>query len=59
MNVGQYLFWTWQVHKLIDKLMSRNFAEYIQVTKPADTSIKVQLPEDNEDQLDTLNRMLS
>lgn len=59
LNVFQYFFWTWQVHKLIDKMMSRNFAEYIQATKPIGVeSPKVQLPEDDET-LQTLNRMLS
>ena len=56
LNLFQYFFWTWQVHKLVDKLMSRNFAEYVQVTKPVEQDVsKVQLPEDDE-VLETLNR---
>lgn len=59
LNIFQYFFWTWQVHKLIDKIMSRNFAEYVQATKPLEPDApKVQLPED-EDILKDLNRMLS
>jgi hypothetical protein len=58
-NIFQYFFWTWQVHKLIDKMMSRNFAEYVQATKPLEPDApKVQLPEE-EDILKDLNRMLS
>ncbi len=28
LNAVQLLFWTWQIHKLVNKLMCRDFAEY-------------------------------
>lgn len=28
LNVLQLFFWTWQVHKLVNKLMCRDLAEY-------------------------------
>ncbi len=33
MNVAQLIFWAIYTHKLINKLMSKNFAEYDLVTK--------------------------
>jgi len=61
LNVLQFVFWTWQINKLVDKLMSRNYAEYASVTKPVETSMSsVQLPvKDDDDVLQDLNRMLS
>ena len=61
LNVLQFVFWTWQINKLVDKLMSRNYAEYVSVTKPVETSMSsVQLPvKDDDDVLQDLNRMLS
>lgn len=29
LNLFQFIFWSRQVHGLIDKLMSRNYAEYV------------------------------
>lgn len=28
LNVAQFFFWSMQVHRLVNKLMSKNFAEY-------------------------------
>lgn len=28
LNLLQFVYWSWQVHRLVNKLMSRNFAEY-------------------------------
>lgn len=33
MNVVQLLYWSSQTHKLLDKLMSRNYAEYVQTER--------------------------
>lgn len=33
LNGVQLLFWSWQYHRLIDKIMCRNYAEYVQVKK--------------------------
>ncbi len=32
--VVQQAYWSWQTHKLIDKLMSRNYAEYVTSKRP-------------------------
>lgn len=33
--VGQQVYWSRVTNKLVDKLMCRNYAEYVQLTKPA------------------------
>jgi hypothetical protein len=33
--IGQQGFYMWQTHKLLNKLMSRNYAEFAQVSRPA------------------------
>lgn len=33
LNIIQFIFWSRQVQRLIDKLMSRNYAEYIASNK--------------------------
>ncbi len=35
LNLFQLVYWSRQVHKLIDKLMSRNYADYVTVQRPA------------------------
>ena len=30
LNVVQFFFWSWNTNRLIDKLMSRNYADYVQ-----------------------------
>lgn len=34
------LFWAWQLHRAINKLMSRNYAEYHQLNNPAPETAK-------------------
>lgn len=34
LNVFQLVYWSRQVHKLVDKIMSRNYAEYVQTNRP-------------------------
>lgn len=36
LNVFQLWFWSRMVHALIDKLMSRNYADYVQVNNSPD-----------------------
>jgi hypothetical protein len=44
--IFQHIFYSWQIHKLVNKLMSRNYFEYEQSLKPQDVRIK--LPTENE-----------
>lgn len=60
LNVIQLTFWSWQCQKLVNKLMSKNFAEYNQVLRPLPS--KIQIPPDNYEEkavLDELNGMLN
>lgn len=64
-NLFQTLYWSRMTHKLIDKLMSRNYAEYVQVEKlkhdlphAEQTSLKEPDQDDDED-LERLNRTIS
>lgn len=41
-NIFQIWYWSRQVQRLVDKLMSRNYAEYVQATALASN-----LPQDN------------
>lgn len=61
LNVYQFFFWSRQVQKLVDKLMSRNYAEYVQVTKPPLPTVQVQDDSHIEESniLDELNGMVS
>lgn len=34
LNVCQAIYWSIQVHRLVNKLMCRNFAEYNQIINP-------------------------
>ena len=34
LNIAQFFFWSRQVQRLVDKLMSRNYAEYHQLQNP-------------------------
>lgn len=61
-NLLQLLFWSYQVQKLINKLMSRNFAEYNQLvnatdSKEAELTTGEHLGEDH-DALDELNALI-
>lgn len=45
-------FWALQCHRLVNKLMSRNYAEYHQLTNPPEAQekgIRVQLPDVRQD----------
>ena len=42
LNVFQLVYWSRQTHKLIDKVMSRNYAEYVQITTPPLPTVKVE-----------------
>lgn len=45
----QQCFYLWQIHKLTNKLMSRDFAEYTYVTKPKPMpGFAVNLPDKDE-----------
>lgn len=61
LNVFQFIFWSRQTHRLIDKLMSRNYAEYqaSNVVLPQ-SSNKEMLSQDLSDPvLDDLNRQFT
>ena len=49
--VVQQAYWSYQVHKLVDKLMSRNYHEYEQAKSQSLplTASPVVIPEDPED----------
>lgn len=63
--VVQQCFHSWQTHKLLNKAMSKNFAEYVQVeqmSKPGSprlpSGINIQLPKDDDvDHAKNLNSM--
>jgi hypothetical protein len=61
MNVFQFVFWSFQLHKLIDKLMSKNYAEYISAQKPQLPVVFTPDPEEisEDDVLRELNGALS
>lgn len=60
LNVFQMVYWSRQVHKLVDKLMSRNYAEYVQINTPPLPTVR--LPDETiveeKDILAELNGML-
>lgn len=41
LNVFQMVYWSRQVQKLVDKLMSRNYHEYVQTTQPILPTVQV------------------
>jgi biopolymer transport protein ExbB/TolQ len=53
----QQLFWARQVQKLIDKLMSKSFAEYKLVEDKIDTSVKRIKIEQHDEDLGSLQGM--
>lgn len=61
LNVFQAVYWSRQVQKLIDKLMSRNYAEYVSLTNPPLPTVKVKsdLEVDERDVLAELNGMIN
>ena len=61
LNAFQLLYWSWQTHKLVNKLMSRNYAEYNYVKAPLASVPKTQDFESvnqNEEVLQELNAMI-
>lgn len=63
MNVFQQIYWSRQTHKLIDKLMSRSYAEYVQVSKqPVEPALvsptEANLEEVNDEELEALNKIM-
>lgn len=49
LNIAQFIFWSSQNQKLVNKLMSRNYHEYEQVNKPPEPrGFKVQMPSEEE-----------
>jgi hypothetical protein len=63
LNVFQLVYWSRLQSRLVDKLMSRNYAEYVQLSKPPPSpGLAVTLPDhaavEEQDVLSTLNRML-
>lgn len=59
LNIFQSVYWSRQVQKLVDKLMSRNYAEYVQVTKPILPTVRLDdASVDEADVLDELNGMI-
>jgi hypothetical protein len=62
LNLFQLIYWSRQTHKLIDKIMSRNYAEYVQTQQTLAAPLPKQ--QDTTEQvldsdLDTLNRTLA
>lgn len=59
LNVFQMVYWSRQVQKLVDKIMSRNYAEYVQATQPPLPTVS--LDDDSIEEsniLDELNGMV-
>lgn len=48
-NIAQFWFWSRQNERLVDKLMSRNYAEYVQSHTSAQVPLTVQKSIDPED----------
>lgn len=61
-NAAQFWFWSRQNQALIDKLMSRNYAEYVQTSLAKESAktikVKVDAAEETEDELKILNQQL-
>lgn len=59
-NAIQTVYWSRMTHKLIDKLMSRNYAEYVQLEKLKSPvpNMRVEVPPEveSDEDLDQLNR---
>lgn len=61
-NIVQFIFWSLHTHKLVNKIMSRNFAEYNQIVYPEPLQpreiIDFSSAKEEEDILNELNGML-
>jgi hypothetical protein len=55
----QQVYWTWHCHKLVNKLMSRDFYEYKQALKVSNKQdIKIQTPIDLPEDLRPLQEFV-
>lgn len=64
LNVFQIIYWSRQTHRLIDKVMSRNYAEYVSVEKFQATPPPVKKEdtppaEEKDEELDLLNKQFA
>lgn len=61
-NVFQFLFWSWQLQTLVNKLMSRNFQEYQLIKEgpppPRPTPVDFEAVVEQEEILSELNGKL-
>jgi hypothetical protein len=63
LNIWQFWFWSRQNHRLVDKIMSRNYAEYVQTehlatTSPQSKTQTNQIQFQHDPVLDELNSMI-
>lgn len=58
-NVLQFLFWSRHQHKLIDKIMARNYAEYAHYQGPKQTVNQQIATTNNEDLEDEVLREIN
>ena len=58
LNIFQFFFWSKQVHKLVDKLMSRNYAEYVSIKNPPLPTVSEDDLGEESDILEELNDMV-
>ncbi len=59
LNLVQFVFWMWQVQKLLNKLMSRNYYDYVETSqlKP-DVKAGPEFVDPEHDALTELNRLI-
>lgn len=57
-NFYQFRFWSRQVQVLIDKLMSRNYADYVYSQKPVENKLPIDNNVDENEVLEEINRLL-
>ena len=59
--LAQQVFFMWQLHKLMNKLMSRDFHSYAQTLNPPKHQyggFHVQLPDEGPDRIEELNKSI-
>lgn len=52
LNIIQFIFWSWQNQRLVNKLMSRNFAEYDYVIHKPKEDSKIKSHREYESELE-------